>query len=146
MTGTGARILAVGAVTAAVGVAVGAFGAHALEARVTPDMLANYETGARYHFYHSLGIIAIGVVALLFEGAGGSTAGDGRVQSALPRLRWAAWLMLAGVVLFSGSLYAMALTGQRWLGAVTPLGGVSFIAGWALLAWAVGNRRDLKRS
>ena len=100
-------------------------------------MLANYETGARYHFYHSLGIIAVGLLAL-FRGTRGSTgdAATTRHVASLTRLRWSAALMLTGIVLFSGSLYTMALTGMRWLGAVTPFGGVAFLAGWALLAWA----------
>lgn len=140
MARTGGRILALGAATAAIAVAVGAFGAHALEGRVSVEMLANYETGARYHFYHSLGIIAIGIVALLYEGSSAAATEGRTAAGAVSRLQWAAWLMLAGVVLFSGSLYAMALTGQRWLGAVTPLGGVAFIAAWVLLAWAVSRR------
>lgn len=128
-----------GAATAAVAVVIGAFGAHALEGRVSADMLANYETGARYHFYHSLGIIAIGIIALQYESASGGSASP--TAWGQPGFRGAAWLMLAGVVLFSGSLYAMALTGQRWLGAVTPLGGVAFIAAWLLLAWTASRRR-----
>jgi uncharacterized membrane protein YgdD (TMEM256/DUF423 family) len=105
-------------------VALGAFGAHALSARLTSDLLATYETGVRYHFYHALALIAV-VVAI------------GRwPQSNLPVI--AGWLFVAGILIFSGSLYLLALTGIRWLGAITPIGGVAFVAGWiclALVAW-----------
>lgn len=133
------RIIACGAISAALAVAIGAFGAHALEGRLSADMLANYETGARYHFYHSLGIIGVGLLALLRVTSGDTgidTDTDAHRSGAATRLRWSAVLMLAGIVLFSGSLYAMALTGMRWLGAVTPFGGVAFLAAWGLLAWA----------
>jgi uncharacterized membrane protein YgdD (TMEM256/DUF423 family) len=111
-----------GAVSGFVSVAAGAFGAHALKARLSADLLAIFETGARYQMYHSLALIGIGLVAQLRPS---------------PLLSGAGWAMLAGIVLFSGSLYALALTGVRGLGAITPLGGVSFLAGWALLAIAV---------
>lgn len=141
MRPVGRRIIAIGAISAGLAVAVGAFGAHALEGRVDADMLANYETGARYHFYHSLGLIAVGLTTLLhgWRGAGDRRDGgsdDANRHAGLSRLRWSAVLMLTGIVLFSGSLYTMALTGLLWLGAVTPLGGVAFLAAWALLAWA----------
>jgi uncharacterized membrane protein YgdD (TMEM256/DUF423 family) len=134
----GRRIIAVGASCAALAVAFGAFGAHALEGRVSAEMLANYDTGARYHFLHALGMVAVGVLAL-FHGTrpGADTPGPGaHTEAVAARLVWAALLMLIGIVLFSGSLYTMALTGQRWLGAVTPAGGVAFIVAWALFAWA----------
>lgn len=103
------------------GVALGAFGAHALAARLTPDLLQTYETGVRYHFYHALALLAV-VYAI------------GRwPQSSLPTV--AGWLFVAGVLIFSGTLYLLALTGIRWLGAITPIGGVAFIAGWLCLAW-----------
>lgn len=114
----------IGCLSALVAVAAGAFGAHALRARVAPDLLAVYETGARYHMYHSLAILAAAWAAERW----------GR-----PAARRAGWLFLAGIVLFAGSLYLLALTGTRWLGAVTPLGGVCFLAGWASLAVAVGR-------
>jgi len=137
MTPVAHRIIAVGAISAGLAVAVGAFGAHALEGRVGVDMLANYETGARYHFYHSLGIIAVGLLALFRSAHVGTGDGGGNGHdTAMTRLRWSAALMLTGIVLFSGSLYTMALTDMRWLGAVTPVGGVAFLAAWALLAWA----------
>jgi uncharacterized membrane protein YgdD (TMEM256/DUF423 family) len=110
---------AAGAVSAAVAVVAGAFGAHALRARLTPELLAAFETGARYQMYHALALLA---AALAAERA--------------PHAAWrvAAWLFAAGTVLFSGSLYALALTGTRAFGAVTPFGGVCFIAGWLALA------------
>lgn len=115
----------IGACSAALAVAAGAFGAHGLRGRVPPELLAAFETGARYHMYHAL---ALFVVAW---GAGrwspGATAAAG-------------WLFVAGTVLFAGSLYLLAFTGQRWLGAVTPLGGAALIAGWLALAWAALTR------
>lgn len=143
MSTVAGRIIAIGAISAALAVAVGAFGAHALEGRVPAGMLVNYETGARYHFYHSLGLICVGLLMLLRDLRGvlatdapANVTGNAPPAPAVRRLRWSAVLMLTGIVLFSGSLYTMALTGMRWLGAVTPLGGVSFLAAWALLAWA----------
>jgi uncharacterized membrane protein YgdD (TMEM256/DUF423 family) len=119
--------IVLGAVSAFLSVAAGAFGAHALKARLPADLLTIFETGARYHMYHSLGLIAIGLVAQ---------------QRPSPLLSGAGWAMLAGIVLFSGSLYALALTGVRGLGAITPLGGLGFLAGWAMLAvgvWRAGS-------
>ncbi|NVJ21380.1 MULTISPECIES: DUF423 domain-containing protein [Myxococcus] len=113
--------LVLGAVNAFLSVAAGAFGAHALKARLPPDLLVIFETGARYHMYHALGLLAVGLLALL------------RPSSLL---NGAGWAMLVGIVLFSGSLYALALSGIRVLGAVTPLGGLGFLAGWALFAIA----------
>jgi uncharacterized membrane protein YgdD (TMEM256/DUF423 family) len=114
--------IALGAANAFLSVAAGAFGAHGLKARLAPDLLTIFETGARYHMYHSLGLIAIGLVAQTRPS---------------PLLSGAGWAMLAGILLFSGSLYALALTGVRVLGAITPIGGLGFLAGWALLAVAV---------
>jgi len=108
-----------GAVNAFLAVAAGAFGAHALKARLEPDLLAIFETGARYHMYHALGLVAVAFVT--GQRASASAAG---------------WAMLAGIVLFSGTLYVLALTGVRWLGAITPIGGLCFLAGWAILAWS----------
>jgi uncharacterized membrane protein YgdD (TMEM256/DUF423 family) len=113
--------LALGALSALVSVAAGAFGAHALRARLAPDLLAVFETGARYQMFHALGLCAVAWAAQRWPGP--ATAGAG-------------WLFVAGTLLFSGSLYALALSGVRALGAVTPFGGVCFLAGWALLAWA----------
>jgi len=101
-------------------VALGAFGAHGLRGRIEESLLANYQTGVSYMFYHTLALIAV-VWAL------------GKwPTSSLPI--WAGWLFVAGIIIFSGSLFVMAFTGLRWLGAITPIGGVAFIAGWLLLA------------
>lgn len=118
--------LALGAISAAISVAAGAFGAHALRARLSPELLVIFETGARYQMYHALGIVAAGWALARFPGAAAA---------------WAGWLFLLGTLLFSGSLYALALSGVRALGAVTPFGGVAFIAGWiALAVAALGGR------
>ena len=117
--------IVLGAALAGLAVAAGAFGAHALRARLTPEHLGVFETAARYQMYHGLGLILVGVLADRWPSRA---------------LRAAAWLFLAGIVLFSGSLYALTLSGMRGLGAVTPLGGVSFLAGWAVLAWASGRQ------
>jgi uncharacterized membrane protein YgdD (TMEM256/DUF423 family) len=112
---------ALGAVLAALGVAAGAFGAHGLRDRLSPDLLAIFETGARYHVYHALGLLAAGWAYSRWPGALVTTSG---------------WLFVAGVVIFSGSLYLLSMTGTRWLGAITPIGGVAFLAGWICLAVA----------
>lgn len=114
-----ARWFAIGAWLGAVGVALGAFGAHGLKARVSAEMVAIWETGARYHVTHALALLATGWACERWPGSLTSAAG---------------WLFLAGIVVFSGSLYALALTGVRALGAITPLGGLCLIAGWAALA------------
>jgi uncharacterized membrane protein YgdD (TMEM256/DUF423 family) len=112
---------ALGALSALVAVAAGAFGAHALRERLAPEMLAVFEVGARYHMYHALALLAAAWAIGRWPGGTAVTAG---------------WLFVAGTLVFSGSLYLLSLTGQRWLGAVTPLGGLAFILGWAALAWA----------
>jgi len=114
--------LLVAALALFVAVAAGAFGAHALKAKLEPDLMAVYQTAVQYHFWHALGLLA---VALLLLQKPDSSA-----------LAVAAWLLLAGMVLFSGSLYTLALTGVRGLGAVTPFGGVAFLGAWAAVAWA----------
>lgn len=103
-------------------VILGAFGAHGLKARVSPEQLAWWHTGVQYHAWHALGLFGIGLLLL--------------AQPALAPARNAAWLLQAGIVIFSGSLYAMTLGAPRWFGAITPIGGLLLIAGWALLAWA----------
>ena len=137
------RIFSVlGALSAALAVAAGAFGAHALRARVEPRMLEVFETAARYQMYHALGLFA---VAWVISRAVQATAiGTGAVAGAMvaPGATFAVvagWLFVAGTLLFSGSLYAMTLTGMRALGAITPIGGVCFIAGWVCLAVAVAK-------
>jgi len=112
--------LLLGAVMGFLGVTLGAFGAHALRARLTPEMLAVFETGVRYQMYHALAILAVAAIV----GSGGNTRLAGV----------AGWCFAAGIVLFSGSLYALTLTGVSTLGAITPIGGVLFLAGWACLA------------
>jgi len=115
--------LMLGAINAFLCVAFGAFGAHGLKQRLSVDMLAVYQTGVQYHFYHALGLIVVGLVLLH-----------------LPKSRpvvLSGWLMLTGIVLFSVSLYALSLTGIRGLGMVTPFGGVAFLSAWALLAYGV---------
>jgi uncharacterized membrane protein YgdD (TMEM256/DUF423 family) len=119
---------AAGALAAAVGVAAGAFGAHGLKARLTPDLLAIFETGVRYHLYHALALLAVGWAASRW---------------ASPWINASGWFFGAGILLFSGSLYVLALTGVRWLGAITPLGGVAFILGWVSLAMAALRGTDL---
>jgi uncharacterized membrane protein YgdD (TMEM256/DUF423 family) len=114
-----------GALSGFIAVAAGAFGAHALRARLSPEMLATFETGARYQMYHALALLAAAFIA-----------GDGSCRPAV----WAGWLFVLGTLLFSGSLYALTLTGMRGLGAITPFGGVAFLAGWICLAIAVARR------
>lgn len=113
--------LTIGALSAGLSVAAGAFGAHALRARVEPRLLEVFETGARYQMYHALALLAVAFVA-------------GRAPSSMSTA--AGWLFVAGTLLFSGSLYAMTFTGIRALGAITPIGGMCFIAGWVCLALA----------
>jgi uncharacterized membrane protein YgdD (TMEM256/DUF423 family) len=123
MPGTAKLFLAIGCIAALLAVALGAFGAHGLKARIAPELMAVYKTGVEYHLYHALGLILVGLAAFHLP------------QSAY--LSGAGWAMLAGIVLFSGSLYLLSLTGVRWLGAITPFGGAAFIAAWALFAVAV---------
>jgi uncharacterized membrane protein YgdD (TMEM256/DUF423 family) len=113
---------ALGAVFAFIAVAAGAFGAHALRARLALDLLAVFEVAVRYQMYHALGLIACAWAVTRWPGALAAAAG---------------WLFVTGIVVFSGSLYALSLSGTRWLGAVTPLGGLAFLAGWLCLAAAV---------
>jgi uncharacterized membrane protein YgdD (TMEM256/DUF423 family) len=107
-----------GGISAMLAVAAGAFGAHALRARLAPSSLAIFETAARYQMYHALALLGVAWAMTRWPGS-------------LPQ--WAGWLFAVGTVLFSGSLYALALTGVRWLGAITPLGGAAFLAGWICL-------------
>ena len=121
MSGSARLFAALGALNALMAVAAGAFGAHSLKARLGPDLLVVFETGARYQMYHALGLFAVAWLA--------AQRPSGLVLAA-------GWLLQSGIVLFSFSLYALALSGVRTLGAVTPFGGVSFLVGWALFAWA----------
>lgn len=113
--------LLLAALFAATGVALGAFGAHALAGTLTEAQLGVYRTAVSYHLWHALGIGMTGLAVRLY--------GDSRP------LKIAGWLMSAGILLFSGSLYLLTLTGYRWLGAITPLGGTAFIAAWLALGW-----------
>jgi len=118
--------LVIGAIAMLAAVALGAFGAHALKSQLAPDLLAVYRTGVEYHFYHALGLLAVGLAA-----------------QRLPDSNWlraSGWLMLAGIVIFSGSLYLLALTGVRAFGAVTPIGGLAFMLAWVMFAVAVVKR------
>ena len=114
--------LLIAALSGLLAVVLGAFGAHGLKQRLGVDLLAVYQTGVQYHFYHTLALL---VVALLLAQA-----------PHIGALRWSALLFCVGIVIFSGSLYVLSITGIRWLGAITPIGGVAFIAGWVLLAVA----------
>ncbi len=115
--------IAIGGLNALIAVALGAFGAHGLEGKLSSRMLEVFETGVRYHFYHALGLIIVGLVAAHLPES--------------PLLKSSGWLMLAGIVLFSGSLYVLSTTGIKWLGAITPFGGMAFIVAWLLLVIAV---------
>jgi uncharacterized membrane protein YgdD (TMEM256/DUF423 family) len=112
---------ALGAVAAFIGVALGAFAAHGLKARLDANLLATFEIGVRYQMYHALALLAVAWASSKWPGAWVNASG---------------WLFIAGILVFSGTLYALALTGVRWLGAITPLGGLAFLAGWLCLAWA----------
>lgn len=119
-------ILSAGAVFMALGVLLGAFGAHALKKVLSPEMLTIYHTGVEYQFYHALGLLFIGLTGF-------------HIQSKY--LNWAGLLLTIGIIIFSGSLYVLTLSGIKALGAITPLGGISFIAGWICLVVALVRRR-----
>ena len=112
----------IGALLAGRSVALGAFGAHGLRNTLSPEDLVTFETGARYQMYHALALLAVAWAYARWEA---------------PLVHVAGWLFVVGIVIFSGSLYALVLSGQRWLGAVTPLGGVALLAAWLVLAWSV---------
>lgn len=116
-------LLIVGMLTMALGVVLGAFGAHGLKGKLTPEMMTVYQTAVSYHLWHGLGIIALGLLALQFPTSQG--------------LVTAGWVMLLGLLLFSGSLYGLTLSGVKLLGAITPLGGLAFIVAWLLAAWSL---------
>lgn len=120
--------IAWGSVIMALSVAIGAFGAHILEGILTPDDMATFETGVQYHMIHG--------IAVIFTGLAAGLLGESK------KLFWAGVLFIAGIAIFSGSLYVLVLSGMKWLGAITPIGGVSFIAGWlALMAAAVSGAK-----
>jgi len=111
--------LVLGSINALLVVLIGAFGTHGLKARLTVENMTVFQTAVQYHFYHAVGLILLGLIAWHIP--------------ASPYLRWSGWLMLAGIILFSGSLYALSITNIRWLGMITPLGGTAFIIAWLLL-------------
>jgi uncharacterized membrane protein YgdD (TMEM256/DUF423 family) len=113
--------LTLGGICMFAAVALGAFGAHALKGHLDPDMTAVWHTAVQYHAWHGLALLGVGSLMLHWPAKHG--------------LAIAAWLFLAGIVLFAGSLYAIALTGMRGMGLITPFGGVAFLAGWAVVAW-----------
>lgn len=121
------KFMIIGAIMAMLSVAIGAFGAHMLEPIVGEDAMKVYETGVQYHMAHALGIILIAIAAGIW--------GDSR------KLAWAGWLLFAGIILFSGSLYVLTVTGIKLLGAITPIGGVAFIAGWICLIADAASRK-----
>jgi uncharacterized membrane protein YgdD (TMEM256/DUF423 family) len=123
MPQTAKVFLILGGFNAALVVLLGAFGAHALKVRLSAEMLAIYQTGVHYHLFHAMGLIVVGLLATQIP--------------ASAYLKGSGWLMLAGIVLFSGSLYALSVSGLRWLGMVTPFGGISFILSWTLFVIAV---------
>ncbi|PTB84678.1 DUF423 domain-containing protein [Pseudidiomarina aestuarii] len=112
-----------GAITMALGVILGAFGSHGLKNRLSADMLAVYQTGVEYQIYHALGLLLVAALMVPYPNATG--------------LRTGGWILLAGIILFSGSLYLLALTGWRFFGPITPVGGVCFIVGWLWIFWAM---------
>ncbi|AZK48164.1 DUF423 domain-containing protein [Paenibacillus lentus] len=123
------KIAGIGAIIMLLAVALGAFGAHVLEP-IIQDSIETYKTGVQYHMIHGIGIILVALAAGIWGESG--------------KLRWSAWLFLIGIVLFSGSLYLLSVMGWRWLGPITPLGGVSFIAGWLLLALSAWDQTGQK--
>jgi uncharacterized membrane protein YgdD (TMEM256/DUF423 family) len=126
------RCIAAGALLMLLGVMLGAFGAHGLREHLTPQRLASFQTGVHYQMLHAIGLILVGL-------AGRATGGGSA-------LRWSARLMLAGIAFFSGSIYLMTAGAPRWLGMVAPIGGVSFMIAWALLAWHAWSGRPAQTS
>ncbi len=123
-------VIQMGSVLGFLGVGIGAFGAHSLRARLeTAGRMDTFETAVKYQFYHAVALVLVGIVMQLLA----------TNPAALKTLNWSAWAFLIGAVVFSGSLYVLCLTGVTWLGAITPLGGLFFLAGWALLAWGAGK-------
>jgi uncharacterized membrane protein YgdD (TMEM256/DUF423 family) len=114
----------VGSLTAFLAVGLGAFGAHALKDRLSPDMLTIFEVGVRYQMYHAFGLLAVAWATTRWPES---------------HLNAAGWAFIVGIVIFSGSLYLLSITGIRWLGAITPIGGLALLLGWAILVWSVAR-------
>jgi len=115
--------LLAGSIAMALAVTLGAFGAHGLKSKLSAEMLDIFETGVQYHFYHAIGLLIVGLLAQYLPDS--------------PLIKWSGWLMIGGILIFSGSLYVLATTGIRWLGAITPVGGLCFIASWILVGITV---------
>ncbi len=113
-----------GAIAAFIAVALGAFGAHSLKTKLSPDMLSIFEVGVRYHLYHAIGLLAVAWAITRWPEANLNAAG---------------WSFIIGIVIFSGSLYVLSIYDIRWLGAVTPIGGLAFLIGWAILVWSLAR-------
>ncbi|HEX6982107.1 MAG TPA: DUF423 domain-containing protein [Balneolaceae bacterium] len=118
--------LVAGSIAMALAVMLGAFGAHGLKKTLSDEMLGIFETAVAYHFYHAIGLLILGLTAHYLPDS--------------DSLKWSGWLMMAGILIFSGSLYILSISGVRWLGAITPIGGLCFIASWILFALAVWKR------
>ena len=127
MSSVAKNILVIGGLLMALGIVLGAVGTHALRARLTPDQLSVFETAVRYHIYNALGLLIIGAVAL---------------SANPPQLRWAAALIVVGIVLFSGALYAASLGAPRFVHVFPPFGGVALIAGWVVFAVSIWRIRN----
>lgn len=119
------KILLSGALFMALAVLLGAFGAHALKTNLSPEMMQVYKSGVEYQFYHALGLLLIGLIGF-------------QIQSRY--IKWSGTLISIGIIIFSGSLYILALSGFEWIGAITPIGGLSFVAGWVCLILAIRDR------
>jgi len=120
-------IIILAAVNGFLAVSIGSFAAHMLRDKLSPELLNTFQTGVQYHMYHALALLGIGLMMLNF--------------SASNLLRISAYLMMSGIVLFSGSLYLLSITGIRWLGAITPLGGLCFLTAWALIVWFAAKQQ-----
>ena len=121
------RIIILAGINGFLAVSIGAFAAHTLRDRLSPELLNTFQTGVQYHMYHALGLFGIGLLMLNFPTSN--------------LLRISAYLMIAGIVLFSGSLYLLSITGTKWLGAITPLGGLCFLTAWVLIVWFAAKQK-----
>lgn len=117
--------LVIAGISGFLSVALGAFGAHGLKDKLSPEMMEIFQKGVQYQFYHTFALLAVAILWKLFPEAN--------------LFNTSAWLFIAGIIIFSGSLYVLSLSGVRWLGAITPVGGLCFLAGWLLLFWQAGK-------